>query len=408
MATYRMSVSVLSRGSGRSAVAAAAYRSGTKIVNERDGVVHDYRCKQGVLAHGVELPKNAPEGWHDRATLWNDVEAIEKSDNAQVAREFQLSLPHELSLEQNIELVREFCSERIREGMVCDWAIHIPYGGDERNIHAHVLCAMRSCDANGFKAKSENQYLMDLYGMESKYVSAREAKKFLATGWEKVYRYRDTSTNKIKEMTPSKADYENNSSKRLGLDHEYVRVSKTPVQKSVYFNDWNNKDNVERWRAEWEQLENTALERASVPERVDHRSYERQGVDLVPQPKMGAAVTAMERRHKRECEREGKPYEPITDRGQEVAAAVQHNSLIVALMQAKEALEQQIRELRDLLREEVQRLREMNVTVSTRQRQTPEQTLAAPLSPFSQQQPTIEAPTVDPSPQRDKGFDFGL
>lgn len=418
MATYRMSVSVISRGSGRSAVAAAAYRSGTKIMNERDGVVHDYTHKQGVLASGVELPANAPAAWRDRATLWNDAEAIERSENAQLAREFQLSLPHELPLEQNIELVREFCTDRTREGMVCDWAIHIPHDGDPRNIHAHVLCAMRSCDAKGFKAKSENRYLMSLYGMETKYVSAKEAKEFLASGWEKVYRYRASDTGEVEEMTPSDAEHENAFARQNGIDREYERVSKTPVQRGIYFNDWNNKDNVERWRTEWEQMENAALERSHVAARVDHRSYERQGVELVPQPKMGPAVTAMERKHKRECEKNGVEYTPITERGQEVADVVRHNALIAALMKAKELIEQQIREVRDLLREEVRHLREISAAAAEEQRQraavdqrrqATEQPLATPLSPFSQpSQPTIEAPGVDPTPQRDKGFDFGF
>lgn len=419
MATYRMSVSVISRGSGRSAVAAAAYRSGTRIMNERDGVVHDYTRKQGVLACGVELPANAPAAWRDRATLWNDAEAIERSENTQLAREFQLSLPHELPLEQNIELVREFCAERTREGMICDWAIHVPHDGDPRNIHAHIMCAMRSCDINGFKAKSENRYLMSLYGMETKYVSAKEAKEFLATGWEKVYRYRASNSGGVKEMSPSEAEYENEQAKLWGIDREYKRVSKTPVQKGIYFNDWNNKDNVERWRTEWEQLENAALERANVAERVDHRSYERQGVDLVPQPKMGPVVTVMERRHRRECEKNGVAYTPITERGQEVAEVVQHNALVAALMKAKELIEQQIREVRDLLREEVAHLREISASAAKEEqrqraavdqrRQATEQPLATPLSPFSQPtQPTIEAPGVDPLPQRDKGFDFGF
>ncbi len=155
MAIYRFEAKVIARSQGRSATASAAYRAAESIEDERTGTVFDYTRKRGVLSAEILTPPNTPAWMEDRAQLWNAVEKAEKRKDAQLARDLLLSLPHELTLAQRRELVREFVtSEFVAQGMIADVAIHAPdRGADERNYHAHVLLTMRELAGNGFGLK---------------------------------------------------------------------------------------------------------------------------------------------------------------------------------------------------------------------------------------------------------------
>lgn len=155
MADYRFSAQAISRGKGQSSVASAAYRSASRLVDERTGEIHDYTRKQGVIHSEVLTPANTPEWMADRTQLWNAVEAVETRKNSQLAREIQLSLPHELTHDQRRELVRNFVQEQfVDRGMIADINIHLPdKQGDERNHHAHVMLTMRELTADGFHSK---------------------------------------------------------------------------------------------------------------------------------------------------------------------------------------------------------------------------------------------------------------
>jgi hypothetical protein len=158
MADYRLSVQVIKRSSGRNAVAAAAYRHAMRLTDERYAESHDYTRKAGVLHSEIFAPANAPDWMRDRGQLWNAVEAAEKRKDAQLAREFVLSLPHELDHEAHRALVAEFCeSELVARGMIADAAIHAPgQEGDERNHHAHIMATMRTLTAEGFGPKNRD------------------------------------------------------------------------------------------------------------------------------------------------------------------------------------------------------------------------------------------------------------
>lgn len=155
MADYRFSAQAISRGKGQSSVASAAYRSASRLVDERTGEIHDYTRKQGVIHSEVLTPANTPEWMADRTQLWNAVEAVETRKNSQLAREIQLSLPHELTQDQRRELVRDFVQEQfVDRGMIADINVHLPdKQGDERNHHAHIMLTMRELTAEGFHAK---------------------------------------------------------------------------------------------------------------------------------------------------------------------------------------------------------------------------------------------------------------
>jgi len=154
MAIYHCSIKIISRGKGKSAVAAAAYRAAENITSDYDGRVNDYTKKSGVVHTEILLPENAPPEFADRSVLWNAVEKIEKNKNAQLAREIEVALPRELTAEQNISLVREYVNHNfVDNGMCADICIHDKNAG---NPHAHILLTMRPIELDGsWGAKSK-------------------------------------------------------------------------------------------------------------------------------------------------------------------------------------------------------------------------------------------------------------
>jgi len=155
MAIYHFSVQVIGRAAGRSAVAASAYRSASRLRDDWLGCDHDFSNKPGVVHSEVMLPENAPEEWHDREKLWNDVEASEKRKDAQLCREVEFAIPREMTQAQGIELAREFVAgEFVDQGMIADLNVHWDIGTDGMpKPHAHVMLTMRSVDENGFGQK---------------------------------------------------------------------------------------------------------------------------------------------------------------------------------------------------------------------------------------------------------------
>lgn len=155
MAIYHLHVKVIGRKTGSSAVASAAYRSASRLRDERIERSHDFSAKRDVVHSEVMLPEDAPEAWSDRERLWNDVEAFEVRKDAQLAREVEFALPRELSQAQGIELARDFVQvEFVSKGMVADLNVHWDRAEDgSPKPHAHVMLTMRSVDENGFGAK---------------------------------------------------------------------------------------------------------------------------------------------------------------------------------------------------------------------------------------------------------------
>lgn len=218
MAIFHFSANIISRGKGRSAVAAAAYRSGSRITNEYDGVVHDYRRKRGVIDKQIFLPDHVPREYYDRATLWNAVEKIEKAKNAQLAREIEIAIPKEISLAGTYQMVKEYITENfVSKGMIADCCYHDKGDG---NRHAHILLTVRPINLDGtWGDKQRKEYIFDKDG------------------------------NKI-----------------------YDAKKRQYKCKSISTTDWNNRKNVELWRMKWEEKCNRYLKLYGSDERVDHRS----------------------------------------------------------------------------------------------------------------------------------------
>ena len=210
MAIYHFSAKVIGRASGSSALASAAYRSASRLYDERLGRSHDFSNKPGVVHSQVMLPDGAPERLGDRSTLWNEVEAGEVRRDAQLAREIEFAIPRELAQADGIALAREFvATEFVARGMIADLNVHWDMGADgEPKPHAHVMLTMREVGEDGFGAK--------------------------------------------------------------------VR-------------DWNRTDQLEHWREAWATHANTRMAELGIEARIDHRSFEAQGIDLEPPHKIGPA-----------------------------------------------------------------------------------------------------------------------
>ena len=265
--SFHFSISMISRGKSKSAVASAAYISCEKLTNEWDGVTHDYHNKKGLLHSEIFLPENVPKEFQDRSFLWNSVELNEKASNAQLARNFIIGLPKELSVEENKKLIIDFIQENfVSKGMITDLAIHDESNEGNKNIHAHIMTTLRPINEKGeWQVKSKKEYILDDKG------------------------------NKI------------------------LNKNGKPKTRKVELTDWNNKGNAEKWRESFAEISKIYLERKNLEKRVDHRSFERQAKEEIPTIHLGASASALER----------KGIE--TDKGNINREIKKHNSLVKAI-----------------------------------------------------------------------------
>ncbi|NBH20442.1 conjugal transfer protein, partial [Clostridiaceae bacterium] len=234
-------IRIVQRSENESAVAAAAYQSGEKLFSEYDQEQKYYSHKSEIVHKEIMLPPHAPSEYTDRNTLWNAAEAVEKQWNSQLARRVILAIPRELSPGQYADLLRDYCREFfVSKGMCADFAIHDKGDG---NPHAHILLTMRAMDEKGkFLPKSRKVYDLDENGERIRLPSGR---------WK---------------------------------SHKENTV------------DWNDQKYAEIWRQGWSDTVNRYLEAAGRTERLDLRSYARQGIDKIPTVHMGATVAYMEKK----------------------------------------------------------------------------------------------------------------
>ena len=244
MSLFHFHVTQIKRSAGQSAVACAAYRAGERLYCKYYGEVSDFTRKGGVICTGILLPPQAPAEYQDRATLWNAVERAERGKKAQLAYSFDIALQNEFSLEENIALARRFVSEQlVGRGMIADFAIHQPDKEDNGipNPHFHILCPIRPIEPDGrWGQKQRRVYRLDEGGS----------------------RIRDSNGKAL-----------------------FDAVSTT---------DWGTPETLEHWREAWANMVNAKFEQKGLTCRVDHRSYERQGLDLLPTVHEGVAVRQME------------------------------------------------------------------------------------------------------------------
>ena len=244
IALYHFHVTQIKRSAGQSAIASAAYRSGEKLRSEYYGEDSDYTRKGGVICSEILLPSHASPEYADRETLWNAVEKVEKSAKAQLAYSFDIALQNEFSIEENIDLARQFLLDNfVSRGMVVDFAIHSPdkEGGGIQNPHFHVMCPIRPIEPDGrWGNKQRREYVLD----------------------EDGNRIRDEAGNYVFNAVPT--------------------------------TDWGSPKTLEVWRQTWAELCNAKFAEKGLDCRIDHRSYERLGVEQMPTQHEGPTVRAME------------------------------------------------------------------------------------------------------------------
>ena len=286
MAIYHLEAKVVSRGAGRSAVAASAYLSCSRLYNDYDGIQHDYTKKQGLVWRQIFLPEYAPQEWQDREKLWNAVEEVETAKDSRLAREFVVALPIELSREERIDLLQNFIREQfVSDGMCADAAIH---DTDGHNPHAHILLTVRPLDEQGrWQYKTEKEYLCMRNGEERGFTAA-EFRAAQNEGWEKQYPYK-VGKKKV-YMTPPVAE-----------DQGLVRTDKHPKstrygRQNPISERWNSDEQLVEWRKEWADVTNRYLERYGHDERIDHRSNAARGLDEQPTIHEGVSARALERK----------------------------------------------------------------------------------------------------------------
>ena len=265
-------------------MAGASYYLGQKLYSEYDHKwEYPHSDPKRVRHTEVLLPANAPPAYADRQALWNAVDAAEKNRAAQTARRFTIALPKELSFEQNLALIRDYCTKQfVDKGMICDLYYHDSGNG---NPHVHLMLTMRAMDEQGrWLPKTRTAYVLDENG-------------------ERV----------------------------RGANGRWLRERIDTV-------DWNDQKYAEIWRHEWEVAQNNALEAAGHTERIDMRSYERQGItDLEPQIHLGPEAAALERK--------GIP----TTRGERNREIKRVNAIIANLQKTIAALGEWLRGIRETL-----------------------------------------------------------
>jgi hypothetical protein len=256
VAIYHLHVQTIGRSGGQSAVAAAAYRSTSCLLDERTGETHDYTRKEKALKSGIELPPGAPEWAGNRLRLWNEVEKKENRKNSILAYEMNVAIPAELEKPDQEKLIRTYCRTITEKGLACDWSIHAPAkDGDQRNIHAHIMFTTRKFENGGW---SRNKIQMDREEY-SDFINEKRA------DWEKC------ANAALKEL------YENQK-------WEMGRHRKKHKDEYGFY------------------PRNGESENGQFPKilKIDRRTLAAQGIDREPQRHQGQAATAVARKEKRE------------------------------------------------------------------------------------------------------------
>ncbi len=260
----------------------------SNILNDYDGIRHNYTRKGGLVWQEVFLPDNAPAEWADRSILWNAVETAEATKESLLARMFVVALPVELNHEQQAILLTEYIRQQfVADGMCADVALHDP-DPPGYNPHAHILLTMRPLDEHGdWQYKTEKEYLC-VRGDDERGFTADEFSQARLDGWEKQYPYK-VGRKKV-YMTPSAAEAQ-------GL----VRASKHPKntrygRQNPITERWNSESQLLTWRAAWAETCNRHLELANSEARIDHRSNAERGIDEQPTVHEGIAARMIEKR----------------------------------------------------------------------------------------------------------------
>ena len=307
MAIFHLHFNTVKRSSGLSCIASAAYRSGEKLYNEYDGQTHDYTRKKWIEYKEIMLPKGAPSEYKDRNTLWNAVELNEKASDSRLARDVEIALPLELSLEENINLVHEFINRNlIPLGYPVDFAIHNPPVRNDReqpidrdglptrnisemqfrNPHVHILFPVRPLKENGkWASKSEQIYKCIKNGIEKDF-STSEFKDAKEDGWEKQYRYADGD----KKIWLTASEGKEKGVERISNQPKTVRFGR--LNPSIALFD-KGRENLKRIRKDWADVVNNRFEELDMDIRISEKP---KSSNSIPKINLSKASIKIEKR----------------------------------------------------------------------------------------------------------------
>lgn len=305
MACYHCAVKVLSRSSGRSSVQFSAYISGEKMKDERLGQTFNHTSKEEVCYTEMTFADRVPEQMKSPDTFWNSVEQNEKAKNSQVCRTWEIALPKELTIEQNIDWLQDYVKDLMEKDHMpaVQWAIH----DKEGNPHAHIMAPMRDIDDKGkWEAKEKKIYKLDDRG------------------------------ERIPILNPD------------GTQKTDSRNRKQWERETIQNNPWNSKEFLKTWRERAAEHQNRALEKAGLKERVDHRSYEEQGIERIPTVHEGYQARLMGERSERV-----QLNEQIRAFNQEYE---QQRTLLQQLQQQWQEFIRSVSHVREQIRERIERI----------------------------------------------------
>lgn len=315
MSIYHCSIKIISRAGGRSAVASAAYRAGEKLYNDETGIIHDFTIKGGVIMNEIILPTNAPARYGEREILWNEVQQIEKRSDAQFAREIEVALPTEMNREQQISCIRDYINDNfVNKGMIADWALHDKGDG---NPHAHIMLTLRGIDEHEEWLQKQKTVFANARDAQGRAVYNPDLPSYNSKDRENTSQYRIPVLDKNGEQ-------KTRVRKGKGTEYLWEKIS-------IPMNDWNEHWQAEVWRSSWAEHCNKYLD---MEHQIDHRSYERQGIDK--EPSIHEGVTA------RQIEAEGK----VADRCQINRELKERNSI-------REQMKELAKELTQIITEKV-------------------------------------------------------
>lgn len=354
MAIYHLSLKTISRSKGQSAVASSAYRSGGKLKDRETGETKDFTKKHGVAYSEIQLPTQAPAEYRDRETLWNAVQDKESKSNAQLAREVEVALPAELDRETQKKLVHDYVQKSfVNRGMCADWSIHDKEDG---NPHAHIMLTTRAIKKDGTWApKQKSTYLLDENGAKVPQIDPKTGQQKIGARGRKMW----------KRTTES-------------------------------YTDWNDRSNAEDWRKSWADSCNRYLK---PEDKIDHRSYERQGVEQVPTIHEGHVAREMGDRSERvQTNNDIKAGNAELTRLEAVMAKVQEEA---------RALMRRIAELTELIKKRAEKKAEAKRVAEAKRKAEVQRAKEAEAKRVAEQsaQPTPAPRSTKPTPTVAQGFE---
>lgn len=360
MALYHLSLKKISRSKGN-ATNAISYITASYLTDIYDGMTYDHRRKQYVDDTMIILPENAPEAWNNLQTLTDAINQSSSQPQATLCREIEFSLPRELSKEKQSRIAMEYIQENfVDDGMAAIVAFHSPKKSDDEessNPHVHVIITAKPIDNNGhWISKTVKKYVCENESGQSQLMSVEELKK--NPSYEKIYHYRSENGNTSWHTKSYAMAHPDECSEQI------TRYPKASQVQHPLIAKWADPLTLDAWRKAWAIKQNETFEALGLDIRVDHRSYKRQGLDIIPMIHEGPEITALELKYEEEYQQklsQGIDAIPRHTEIRELNIAIhEHNEEIKIVMELKKLKQK----MEGILKPVVERLEDIGHTIA--------------------------------------------